>query len=339
MKAPHGRSVPVDVLLDAPLADVPDVVRRLTGAGAGGLFTFEGPRDPFLPLAVAAAHGSSALLYTNLAIALPRSPMHLAQQAWDLQRASGGHFALGLGTQVRRHVEQRYGTRWESPVEQMQEWLLALRAIMASWQHGVPLEFEGRWTRHTYLPPLFDPGPLPTAPPPVLVGAVGPRMLRMATETADGMLVHPFCSERTLAEHTMPAVAEGLAGAGRDREAFMVVGQAMVAVGLDSDGVAAARSRARAQVGFYASTPAYRVMLDVHGWGDLQPALQGLVRAGRWSELAAAVPEDVLDAFVCSGGPREVREQLSRRCDGADRLALSLFADDEARLALLEELR
>src|SRR3954452_4690444 len=211
VEAPDGRQVPVDVLLDADLAAVPDAVRRLTAAGAGGLFTFEGPRDPFLPLAVAATQDSHALLYTNLAIALPRRPMHLAPQAWDLQRAAGGRFVLGLGTQVRRHVEQRYGTRWESPVEQMREWLLALRAIMTSWQDGVPLNFEGRWTRHTYLPPLFDPGPLPVASPTVVVGAVGPRMLRMATETADGLLVHPFSSECTLTDHTMPAVAEGLA--------------------------------------------------------------------------------------------------------------------------------
>jgi len=339
VEAPDGRSVPVDVLLDAGLANVPDAVRRLTAAGADGLFTFEGPRDPFLPLAVAATQDSDALLYTNLAIALPRSPMHLAQQAWDLQRAAGGRFVLGLGTQVRRHVEQRYGTRWESPVEQMREWLLALRAIMTSWQDGVPLSFEGRWTRHTYLPPLFDPGPLPVPPPLVVVGAVGPRMLRMATETADGLLVHPFSSERTLTDHTLPAIAEGLASAGRRRTDFLVVGQAMVAVGVDESGAADALRRARAQVGFYASTPAYRLMLHAHGWADLQPTLQVHVRAGRWSELAAAVPDEVVMAFVCSGSPAEVREQLRMRSANVDRLALSLFATDEARVALLEELR
>src|SRR3954447_7289741 len=308
--APDGRNVPVDVLLDAGLADVPDAVRHLTAAGADGLFTFEGPRDPFLPLAVAATQDSDALLYTNLAIALPRSPMHLAQQAWDLQRAAGGRFVLGLGTQVRRHVEQRYGTRWESPVEQMREWLLALRAIMTSWQDRVPLAFEGQWTRHTYLPPFLDPGPRPPAPPPVVVGAVGPRMLRMAAETADGLLIHPFCSPLTLEVHTMPAIADGLETARRERREFLVVGQAMVAVGLDDASSRDALRRARAQVGFYASTPAYRVMLDVHGWGGLQPHLQELVRAGKWGEIEKAVPDEVVDAFVCSGTPVAAREQL-----------------------------
>jgi probable F420-dependent oxidoreductase len=338
MSESAGR-VPIDVLLDADLADVPRAVMELTEAGADGLFTFEGPRDPFLPLGVAATVSGPARLYPNLAIALPRSPMNLAQLAWDLQRASGGRLLLGLGTQVRRHVVDRYGARWESPVEQLAEWLGALRAIMSAWQHRTPLQFEGRWTRHTYLPPLFDPGPVPGGPPPLLVGAVGPRMLRMATRAADGVLVHPFSSEQTLREHTGPAIQRGLAEAGRDRADFLVIGQAMAAVGGDEEELAAARQRARSQVGFYASTPAYRVMLDVHGWGELQPRLQALVRDQRWSDLSEAVPDEVASAFVCSGTPREVAGQLQRRAEGADRLALSLFASPRARFALLDVLR
>ena len=338
MSGPSAR-VPVDVLLDADLPDIPRAVAELTEAGADGLFTFEGPRDPFLPLAVAATVPSRALLYPNLAIALPRSPMNLAQLAWDLQRASTGRFLLGLGTQVRRHIVDRYGARWESPVEQLGEWLAALRAIMSAWQRREPLQFEGRWTRHTYLPPLFDPGPIPAGPPPIVIGAVGPRMLRMATRVADGVLIHPFSTERTLREHTLAAIDRGLDEAGRDRSSFHVVGQAMVAVGRDEAELEAATVRARGQVGFYASTPAYRVMLDVHGWGELQPTLHSLVREQRWSELAAQVPPDVLDAFVCRGAPRDVAEQLRRRSDRVDRLALSLFASPAARLELLDALR
>ena len=335
-----GARLPVDVLLDTDLADVPTRVAALAEAGADGLFTFEGPRDPFLPLAVAATVPARLALYTNLAIALPRSPMHLAQQAWDLQRASGGRFRLGLGTQVRRHVEQRFGGRWESPVGQMREWLQALRAIFAAWQDREPLAFEGRWTRHTYLPPLFDPGPLADGPPGVLIGAVGPRMVALATELAGGLLVHPFASELTLARHTLPAVREGLAEHGRDRSDFLLIGQGMVAVGTTEEGLAAAAARARAQVGFYASTPAYRVMLDVHGWGDLQPELQALVREQRWADLPAAVPEEVVAAFVCAGEPAAVAAELRRRYADTDRVALSLFApDDGARLALLDALR
>jgi probable F420-dependent oxidoreductase len=333
------RRIPVDVLLDTDLPEVGPRVRELTDAGADGVFTFEGPRDAFLPLGVAATVPGRATLYTNLAIALPRSPMHLAQQAWDLQRASGGRFMLGLGTQVRRHVEQRYGTRWESPVEQMREWLLAVQAIFAAWQDRVPLAFEGRWTRHTYLPPLFDPGPLDSGPPPLVIGAVGPRMLRLASEVADGLLVHPFSTARTMDEHTLPAVSQGLAASGRQREHFLVIGQVMVAVGRDDAERAESLGRARAQVGFYASTPAYRVMLDVHGWGDLQPTLQQLVREQRWQELAAQVPDEVVDAFVCSGSPEDVARQVATRAEAVDRVALSSFASHEARLALLDALR
>lgn len=330
----------VDVLLDAELEAVPGRVAELARAGAAGVFTYEGPRDPFLPLAVAATAGTGLALYTNVAISLPRSPMHLAQQAWDLQRASGGRFLLGLGTQVRRHVEQRYGARWEAPVAQQREWLLAIRAIFAAWQDRVPLAFEGRWTRHTYQPPLFDPGPLPTGPPPVLIGAVGPQMLALAAELADGLLVHPFASELTLQRHTLPAVRDGLAAHARDRSAFRLVGQGMAAVGTTDEMRAAAAARARAQVGFYASTPAYRIMLDVHGWGDLQPELAALVRQQRWGDLAGAVPDDVFSAFVCAGDPGAVAAELHRRYAGFDRLALSLFTtDDAARLALLDALR
>jgi probable F420-dependent oxidoreductase len=334
-------SLPVDVLLDGELADIPRRMAALAEAGAAGVFTFEGPRDPFLPLGVAAVAPTRLTLYTNLAIALPRSPMQLAQQAWDLQRASSGRFMLGLGTQVRRHIEQRYGARWESPVEQMREWLGALRAIFAAWQDREPLAFEGRWTRHTYLPPLFDPGPLPTGPPPVLIGAVGPRMLALAAELAGGLLVHPFGTELSLRQVTLPTLEAGLKEHGRQRADLVVVGQGMVAVGVTDEGLAEAVGRARAQVGFYASTPAYRVALDAHGWGELQPQLQALVREQRWNDLAAAVPEEVLAAFVCAGEPAEVAAELRRRYAGVvDRLALSLFAvEDGARLALLDALR
>ena len=332
--------VPVDVLLDADLEQVPAQVRALADAGADGVFTFEGPRDPFLPIAAAAITPGDLTLYTNLAIALPRSPMHLAQQAWDLQRASNGRFLLGLGSQVRRHIEQRYGGRWQSPVEQMREWLHAIQAIFAAWQHRTPMSFEGKWTRHTYLPPLFDPGPLPCGPPPPLVvGAVGPRMLQMATATADGLLVHPFSSALTMAEHTLPSVADGLATAERRREDFLVIGQVMVAVGRDDAELDASLARARAQIAFYGSTPAYRVMLDVHGWGNLQPELHALVRAQRWADLPAVIPDEAVSAFVCAGSPADVAVQLRVRMEGVDRLALSSFASADARLALLDALR
>jgi len=322
----------LDVRLDAELAGVPDAVRQLEEAGIAGVFTYEGPRDVFLPLALAATSSRSLAVYTNLAIALPRSPMHLAQLAHDLQRASGGRFSLGLGTQVKAHVTRRYGTVWESPVEQLREWVLAVRAIHASWQTGEPLSFEGRWTRHTYCPPLLDPGPLDSGPPPLLVGALGPRMTAMATEVADGLLVHPFCTDRSLAEHTFPLVDAGLRG----RRDFTLVGQGIVAVGRDERELAAALSAVRTLIAFYASTPAYRVVLDVHGWGELQEELRALTRAGRWDELAGAVPQEVVDAVAVVGTPQQVAAGLAARYDRCARVALSLPYD--VPLATLTEL-
>jgi probable F420-dependent oxidoreductase len=249
--------------------------------------------------------------------------MHLAYTAHDLQRASGGRFALGLGTQVRKHITQRYGGTWESPVEQLRECVLAIRAIQTSWQDGTPLSFEGRWSTHTYCPPLFDPGPVPGGPTPLYVGAVGPRMVTMAAQVADGLLVHPFCTARSLTEHTWPLVDAGLAG----RTGFTLVGQATVAVGRTSEELARARDAVRSLICFYVSTPAYRFVLDVHGWGELQPKVRELTRAGRWDELTAAVPDEVVDAVAISGDPDEVAAQLAERYARCDRVGLSMPYD------------
>ncbi len=326
----------LDVRLDADLGAVTGVVQELEDAGLDGVFTYEGPRDPFLPLVGAATASRRLALYTNLAIALPRSPMHLAMLAQELQRASDGRFLLGLGTQVKAHVTRRFGSTWESPVEQLREWVLAVRAIQTSWQDGTPLDFQGRWTTHTYCPPLFDPGPLDAGPPPILVGALGPKMTAMATADADGVLIHPFCSARSLTEHSLPLVDAGLSAAGRS--AFLLVGQAIVGVAGDEQELAAAQAGVRYLLGFYASTPAYRPVLDVHGWGELQPELKALARAGRWDELPAAVPQEVVDAFTVVGSPAEVAPVLAARFARFDRLALSLpYAVSVATLAALAE--
>jgi probable F420-dependent oxidoreductase len=301
----------LDVRLDADLAGVAGMVRDLEEAGVAGVFTYEGPGDPFLPLGAAAIASERLELYTNLAIALPRSPMHLAYLAQDLQRATNGRFSLGLGTQVKAHVTRRFGTVWESPVAQMREWVLAIRAIQTSWATGEPLAFEGRWTRHTYCPPIFVP---PAAPPArLLVGALGPKMTAMAVEVADGLLIHPFCTDRSLAELTYPMVPDG----------FPVIGQAIVGVAVTEQELETAKVAVRGLIAFYASTPAYRPVLDVHGWGDLQPRLRDLTREGRWAELPAAVPDEVVDALALVGSPKDVAAGLQRRFARCERVALS----------------
>jgi probable F420-dependent oxidoreductase len=314
--------VKLDALLLARPPELRARAEALAATGVDGLFTFEGPHDVFLPLILAADTGCD--LYTNVAIAFPRSPMHLAHQAWDLAELSGGRFALGLGTQVRAHVERRYGATWSSPVARMREWMGAIRAIGARWQDGETLAFEGEYTRHTLMTPAFDPGPLVTGAPPIWLGALGPKMVALATAEADGLLVHPFTSDRHLADVTRPRIDDGIAAAGRDRSGLTIVGQAVVACAGDAGRQGDLDEACRWLVAFYGSTPAYAAVLDTEGRGDLHPELRRLSREGRWDEMAAMVDDDLLDAVVLRGDPDVVARRLSERFEGfADRVALS----------------
>src|SRR5947209_10720808 len=205
----------IDVMLANSVLDAPSRAKALEAVGVDGAFSFENAHDLFFPL-VAAAPVCSLDLMTNVAIAFPRSPMHLANAAYDLQLLSQGRFRLGLGSQIRPHVEKRFGARWGKPVGQMREWVLATKAILQSWQDGTRLDFRGEYTTHTLMTPAFNPGPNPYGIPKILVGALGPRMNEMAAEVADGILVMPFNSERHMHERTLPAIDRGLATARRE---------------------------------------------------------------------------------------------------------------------------
>ncbi len=287
-----------------------DAVERaalLAEAGASGVFTFEGPREVFTPLVLASTVKGLDLM-TNVAIALPRNPIQLAHQANDLQEISEGRFILGLGTQIRAQIEKRYGAEFEHPVARIKEMVGALRAIFAAWNNGERLDFRGEFFRHTLMTPTFNPGPNPFGPPPIYLGALGPRMTRATAEVADGLLVMPFGSKRFLHEKTMPAVREGLAAAGRDANDFAVVPEIIVSVGED-------HTSTRMLLAFYGSTPAYKPVLDAHGWGDLQPELNAMSKQGRWQEMATLIDDEVLHT--------EVAAHIKDRVDGvSDRICL-----------------
>ncbi len=311
----------IDTLLLAPPAQVRERADALAATGVDGLFTFEGPHDVFLPLALAAETG--AFVYSNIAVAFPRSPIHLAHTAWDLQALSGGRAALGLGTQVRAHIERRYGSTWSHPAARMREWIGAIRAVWDTWEEGRPLDFQGRFTSHTLMTPAFDPGPVASGRPPIWMGALGPRMTELALNDADGLLIHPFTSDRHAAETTFPRIASGLADAGRERSDITLVGQAILACGRDAEEQEAADAGARWLVGFYGSTPAYEPVLATEGRADLHPELRRLSREGRWDEMAALVDDDLLDAVVVRGDPDQVAARLHERVGGTvDRLAV-----------------
>lgn len=303
----------LDLQLDARPDQAAERARELVAAGVDGLFTFEGPHDVFLPLAAAAGAVETDLM-TNVAIAMPRSPMHLAHTAWDLQLMSKGRFRLGLGSQIKPHIEKRYGATWSPPAARMREIVLAVKAILTSWQDGTPLRFEGEHTRHTLMPPTFVPGPHPYGPPPVLLGALGPVMTRTAAEVADGLLVMPFHTARHFAERTLPAVAEGLARSGRER--IDLFPQAILAMGRTEAELAAATTGVRGLLAFYGSTPAYRPVLDVEGWGDLQPELNALSKRGDIAAMMALVSDEMVATIGVRGTPEECAAELGRRFGG-----------------------
>jgi len=314
--------------IDAPLLagnlnDVPAEIRGIEAQGYDGTFTFEGPHDPFLPLVLAAEHSERLELATAIAIAFPRSPMQLANVGHDLQVQSKGRFILGLGSQVRTHIEKRFSATWSRPVARMREIALALRAIWRCWNEGEKLDFRGELYSHTLMTPIFKPEPSPWGPPRIFVAGVGRPMTAVAGEVGDGLFVHPLNSPTFLRGTTLPALAEGFARGGRTREHFAIACQAMVVTGFDDEEMARAEMGTRLQIAFYGSTPAYRVVLDAHGWGDLQPELNALARQGRWTEMGDLVTDEVLETFAVRCKPEELPSRLATRYAGlVDRLSL-----------------
>lgn len=309
----------LDVLLADSVVGAADRAKALESAGVDGVFTFENSHDLFFPL-VAAAPVCSLDLLTNVAIAFPRSPMHLAHSAYDLHLLSQGRFRLGLGSQIRVHVEKRYGSRWHRPVAQMREWVLAIKAILESWQNGTRLDFRGEYTTHTLMSPAFDPGPNPYGIPKILVGALGPRMNQMAAEVADGILIMPFNSARHMRERTMPAIETGLKNSGRTRADLELIAEVIVATGHTDQELEAAAQGVRWLLAFYGSTPAYKPVLDVEGMGDLQPELNTLSKQGRWTEMASLITDDVLRVLAVQGTPTEVAAEITARYGDCDRV-------------------
>jgi probable F420-dependent oxidoreductase len=314
-------------LLATDLADVPAEVREIERLGYDGTFTFEGAHDPFFPLVLAAEHSTRLDLATAIAIAFPRSPMQLANVGHDLQVQSKGRFILGLGSQVKPHIEKRFSATWSRPVARMREMVLALRAIWRCWNEGTRLDFRGEFYRHTLMTPFFSPPPSPFGPPRVFLAGVGRPMTAVAGEVGDGLFVHPLNSPKFLRETTLPALEAGFARAGKERGGFAIACQAMVVTGFDEEEMTRAETGTRMQIAFYGSTPAYRVVLETHGWGDLQPELNALSKQGRWAEMGALIGDEVLDAFAVRCAPDDLPERLLARYAGlVDRLSLVCHA-------------
>ena len=330
-------------LMGVQLADMGARAKELEDLGYDGVTTAETSHDPFLPLAIAAEHTSRIELQTGIAVAFARSPMTVANTAWDLNLYSSGRMNLGLGSQIQAHITKRFSMPWSHPAARMREFVLAMRAIWDSWQHGSKLDFRGDFYTHTLMTPFFDPGPNEWGAPKVFLAAVGELMTEVAGEVCDGIIIHGFTTERYVREVTMPAVERGLAKAGRDRSSFEGSGPLFVVTGTNEQERAAAEAATKQQIAFYGSTPAYRGVLDLHGWGDLQPELNALSKQGKWVEMANLITPDILNTFaVVADAPEDIANELGRRYSGiVDRCSFyaPYKSDPERWAAVVERLK
>ena len=323
------------------LARVPEAAGGLEQDGYDGGWTAETSHDPFLPVLLAAEHTSRLELGTNIAVAFARNPMIVANVGWDLQAYSKGRFILGLGTQIRPHIEKRFSMPWSHPARRMREFVSALHAIWSAWKDGTKLSFEGDFYTHKIMTPMFTPEPQPYPAPKVFLAAVGETMTEMCGEVADGHLGHPMVSKRYLDEVTLPALRRGLQRSGRDGSGFEVSCEVMVATGEDDAELAAAMTAARKQIAFYGSTPAYRKVLELHGWGDLHTELHSLSKQGEWDAMGTLIDDEMLRAFAVVGTVDEVGAALRSRCEGVVDRVLPIFfsASRDCIAAAMKEFR
>jgi probable F420-dependent oxidoreductase len=266
--------------------------------GYDGIWVPETSHDPFLPLILAAEHTERLDLATGIVVAFARNPMTLAQVSWDLQAASQGRFILGLGSQIKPHITRRFSMPWSSPAARMREMILAIRAIWESWNQGTKLDFRGDFYSHTLMTPFFNPGPNPHGDARIFLAGVGELMTQVAGEVADGFLCHGFTTRQYLDEVTLPNLAKGRAKAGKSMDGFQLAGPMFVVTGRDEAEMAEAAKGVKGQIAFYGSTPAYRPVLELHGWGDLQEELNRLSKEGRWAEMGELIDDDMLATFA-----------------------------------------
>jgi probable F420-dependent oxidoreductase len=315
--------------------------QELEHAGFDGLYTFEGPHDPFLPLAMAATQTEKIELITAIAVAFSRNPMTLANLGYDMQLLSGGRFILGLGTQIRPHIEKRFSMPWSKPASRMREMVQAIRAIWEAWEGNSKLDFHGEFYTHTIMNQNFNPGPNPCGLPKIYVAGFGEKMVQVCGEVGDGFLVHPLHTRKFLLEYSLPALQKGLDIAGRSRDSFDVSVQCLTAMGETEEQLAQSKAMVRHMIGFYGSTPAYRPALDIEGLGELQPKLNKLSKEGDWAGMSALVTDEVLETIAITGTSAEVAQKLvDRYGDIAQRISpVGYTTDKEIAKSVLAELK
>jgi probable F420-dependent oxidoreductase len=334
--------VKIDTSLLAPLAESGSAAARLEALDYDGAYTFEGPHDPFFPLVAAAERTERIELCTAVAIAFARNPMLLANLGWDLQSLSKGRFILGLGSQIRPHITRRFSMPWSKPAARMREMVMAIRAIWKSWEEDGRLDFQGEFYQHTLMTPMFNPGPNPYGDPKIYLAGVGPLMTEVAAEVGDGFFTHPFHTQKSWQDSTLPALESGLAKAGRARKDFDISFQLMVVSGHNDEETSRAAAIVRQQIAFYGSTPAYRVALEAHGWGELQTELNRRSKQGDWEEMGKLITDEIMNEFAVVGPMNEIAARIRARVGAhADRVSFGVpyVGDAEYWADVVAELR
>ena len=335
----------IDATLMGGLAEAAASAKDLEAAGYDGAWTAETAHDPFLPLVQAAGDTSKIELGTSIAVAFARNPMLLANLGWDLQAFSKGRFILGLGSQIKPHITKRFSMEWSHPAPRMREMINAIRAIWDTWENGTKLDFRGDFYQHTLMTPFFTPDASDLAGfgvPKIFIAAVGNLMTEVAGETCDGVIVHGFTTERYIREVTIPALAKGREKAGKTMDGFQISGPLFVVTGNNEDEMQKAAQATKQQIAFYGSTPAYRPVLELHGWGEMQEELNRLSKAGDWVKMGEVIDDEILNTFAVVGEPEQIAPELKRRYgDIVDRLGFyaPYRSDPDRWKPVLKELR
>jgi probable F420-dependent oxidoreductase len=290
-----------------------DTAREAEEAGYDGIWSAETSHDPFFPLLVAAQHTERVELGTGIAVAFARNPMTVAQTAWDLQAYSKGRFILGLGSQIKPHITRRFSMPWSQPAARMREFVLALRHIWSAWDEGTKLDFRGDFYTHTLMTPFFNPGKNPYGHAKVFLAAVGEKMTEVAGEVCDGIICHGFTTERYLREVTVPALERGRARGDLDPSTLEISLPGFVVTGANEEEMATSAAATRQQIAFYGSTPAYRPVLELHGWGELQDELNALSKQGKWTEMGERIDDEILDTFAVVAEPDKLADGIAKR--------------------------
>ena len=301
---------------------IAEAAKTAEANGYDGVWSAETSHDPFLPIAIGASATETLEFGTGIAVAFARNPMNIAVLANDLQHLSKGRFILGMGSQIKPHITKRFSMEWSHPAPRMRELINAIRAIWHTWETGETLNFRGEFYTHTLMTPFFDPGKNPYGNPKILLAAVGELMTEVAGEAGDGLLVHGFSTERYLREVSLPALERGAAKANKTRADLTVSYPGFVVIGETDEEVAAADKAVRQQIAFYGSTPAYRPVLELHGWGDLHPELNTLSKRGEWVKMGELIDDEVLNAFAVVCPVDQVATQVKARFgDAVDRFS------------------